>query len=107
MADLNRQDIIKFMVQEVDGLTASMAAASLEAFISCLTQALDQHQSVAINNFGKFGVRHRRSRAGIHPHSQAEIQIPAIIVPYFTPSPSLKERVNRQDHYEPNSHISR
>jgi DNA-binding protein HU-beta len=107
MADLNRQDIIKAMVNEVDGLTSSMATASLEAFISCLTQALEQHQSVAINNFGKFGVRPRRSRAGIHPHTQTEIHIPATIVPYFTPSSSLKERVNRQDHYEPNSHISR
>ncbi len=95
MADLNRQDIIKEMVAEVDGLTSRMATASLEAFITCINQALAQHQSVTINNFGKFGVRYRRQRLGIHPQTQREIQIPATSVPYFTPSVSLKQIVNQ------------
>ncbi len=94
-SSLNRQDIIKVMLTEVDGLTASMAGASLEAVITCITQALADHKSVSINNFGKFGVRYRRSRLGIHPHTQTEIQIPATNVPYFTPSVSLKQRVNQ------------
>jgi DNA-binding protein HU-beta len=102
MADLNRQDIIKAMVADVDGLTSTMAAASLEAFITCITHNLGKHQTITINNFGKFGVRYRRSRLGIHPQSQTEIQIPATIVPYFTPSVRLKQQVN----YEPNSDIS-
>lgn len=106
MADLNRQDLVKAMVAEVDGLTASMARASLEAVITCITKALVQQQSVSIHNFGKFGVRTRRSRAGIHPQTQAEIQIPAAIVPYFTPSVGLKQLVNQQNH-ESNFDISR
>ena len=96
MADLNRQDIVKAMVAEVDGLTASMAGASLEAVITCITLALADHKSVSINKFGKFGVRSRRSRLGIHPQTQTEIQIPATIVPYFTPSVSLKQTVNKK-----------
>ena len=103
MADLNRQDIIKSMAAEVDGLTSTMAAASLEAFITCITQGLARHQTITINNFGKFGVRYRRSRLGIHPQSQTEIQIPATTVPYFTASVRLKQQVN----YEPNSDVSR
>jgi DNA-binding protein HU-beta len=107
MADLNRPDIIKVMVAEVDGLTIGMAGASLEAVISCLSQALAEHKSISIHNFGKFGVRYRRSRLGIHPQSQSEIQIPATIVPYFTPSVGLKQMVNKinYEHHEPNSDI--
>lgn len=115
MADLNRQDIVKAMVAEVDGLTSSMAGASLEAFITCIDKALVQHQSISINNFGKFGVRYRRSRLGIHPQTQTKIQIPATAVPYFTPSAGLKQLVNQRkinqphpnyEHHEPNSDIS-
>jgi nucleoid DNA-binding protein len=104
---LNRQDIVKFMVTEVDGLTTSVAGASLEAVITCITQSLAEHNLVSINNFGKFGVRYRRSRLGIHPQTQTEIQIPATSVPYFTPSVSLKQRVNQKSKHEPNSDISR
>ena len=64
MADINRQDIIRGIVAEVDGLSYSMAAASLEAILTCVTQALANHQSIVISDFGKFGVRHRRARLG-------------------------------------------
>ncbi len=93
--DLTRQDIIKAMAKEVDGLTLAMAGASLEAFITCINQALAKHQTVTINNFGKFGVRYRQSRLGIHPQTQTEIQIPATVVPFFSPSAGLKHLVNR------------
>ena len=117
MADLNRSDIIKTMVSEVDGLTVGLAGASLEAVISCISQALAEHKSISIHNFVKFGVRYRRSRIGIHPQSPSEIQIPATIVPYFTPGVGLKQLVNQPqinqpqphpnyEHHEPNSDIS-
>ncbi|WP_019500798.1 HU family DNA-binding protein [Pseudanabaena sp. PCC 6802] len=93
MADLNRQDIIRGMMAEVDGLSHRMAAASLEAAISCISQALIEHQSVTISDFGKFGVRQRRARQGMHPHTHAPIQIPSVAVPYFSPSPALKQQV--------------
>jgi nucleoid DNA-binding protein len=97
MADLNRQDIISGMMAEVDGLSHRMAAASLEAAISCITKALAEHQSVIFSDFGKFGVRHRRKRQGTHPHTQEPIQIPSIVVPYFSPSPTLKRIVKRAE----------
>lgn len=105
MADLNRQDIIRGIIAEVDGLSYSMAAASLEATLTYVTQALANHQSIVISDFGKFGVRHRRARLGIHPRSHQPITIPEVIVPYFTPSPRLKKLVQKPN--EPNSHISR
>jgi DNA-binding protein HU-beta len=97
MADLNRQDIIRGMMAEVDGLSHRMAAASLEAVISTITNALTEHQSVMLSDFGKFGVRHRRKRQISHPHTREPLQIPAIAVPYFSPSPNLKKKVKTEE----------
>jgi len=52
------------------------------------------HKSVVISDFGKFGVRYRRSRQGTNPRTHESIEIPTAVVPYFTPSPSLKKRLN-------------
>ncbi|GBO51734.1 DNA-binding protein HU [Pseudanabaena sp. lw0831] len=93
MADINRQDIIRGMMAEVDGLSYSIASASLEAVLVCVTKALANHQSVTLSDFGKFGVRHRRARLGSHPRTHQPIKIPEVTVPYFSPSPHLKKLV--------------
>ncbi len=105
MADINRQDIIRGMMSEVDGLSYSMASASLEAVLTCLTQALSNHQSIMLSDFGKFGVRHRRARSGSHPRTHQPITIPEVIIPHFTPSPHLKKLVQKPN--ELNSDIPR
>lgn len=79
---------------EVDGLSYNMAAASLEALITYVTQALVNHDVVRLRDFGKFGVRQRRTRQGTHPQTHQPIQIASMHVPYFTPSPRLKRSVN-------------
>ncbi|MCA6504852.1 MAG: HU family DNA-binding protein [Pseudanabaena sp.] len=100
MADINRQDIIRGMMAEVDGLSYSMASASLEAALACVTKALADHQSVILSDFGKFGVRHRRARLGMHPRTHQPIQIPEVNVPHFTPSPNLKKLVQNPKEVE-------
>jgi nucleoid DNA-binding protein len=95
MADINRQDIIRGMMAEVDGLSYSMASASLEAVLTCLTKALTNHKSITLSGFGKFSIRHRRARVGSHPRTHQPIAIPEVIVPSFTPSPHLKNLVQK------------
>lgn len=94
MADVNRQDLIRGMMAEVDGLSYAMASASLEALLTCVTQALTEGKTVVLRDFGKFGVRQRRARAGTHPQTHAALEIPAATIPYFTASPTLKRLVN-------------
>jgi DNA-binding protein HU-beta len=107
MADLNRQDIIRGMMAEVDGLSYSMAAASLEAFLTCVSRALVDRQSVVLKNFGKFSVRDRKARRGTHPHSHKPIEIPAVSIPHFAPSPVLKNLVNQVNQaHQPSSKSS-
>ncbi|MBD2187201.1 HU family DNA-binding protein [Pseudanabaena mucicola] len=105
MADINRQDIIRGMMAEVDGLSYSMASASLEAVLTCVTKALANHQSITLNDFGKFAVRYRRARSGSHPRTHQPITIPEVMIPHFVPSPNLKKLVQKPN--EPNSDISR
>jgi nucleoid DNA-binding protein len=95
MADINRQDIIRGMMAEVDGLSYSMASASLEAVLTCVTEALSNHQSITLSGFGKFAVHHRRARLGSHPRTHQPITMPEVIVPHFTPSPNLKKLVQK------------
>ncbi len=95
MADINRQDIIRGMMAEVDGLSYGMASASLEAVLTCVTEALSKHQSITLSEFGKFAVRHRCARSGKHPRTHQTITIPEVTVPYFTPSPHLKKLVQK------------
>jgi DNA-binding protein HU-beta len=90
MADLNRRDLVRYMAKEVDGLSQQMAAASLDAAIAYITQTLASHQSLIIQDFGKFGVRYRAARQGCHPASHLPIEIEATAIAYFTPSPKLK-----------------
>jgi DNA-binding protein HU-beta len=90
MADLNRRDLIRHITKEVDGLSQQMAAASLDAAINFIIQSLASHQSLVIQDFGKFGVRYRAARQGCHPASHLPIEIDATSIVYFTPSPKLK-----------------
>jgi DNA-binding protein HU-beta len=105
MADLNRQDIVRGMMAEVDGLNQKMAAASLEAAIAYISQALSQHQTITIQDFGKFGVRHRATRQGCHPATHLPLEIPATAIAYFSPSPQLKRLVNSYIQSEPSSNL--
>ncbi|MBD2102720.1 HU family DNA-binding protein [Leptolyngbya sp. FACHB-261] len=93
MADLNRQDLVRNMVDQVDGLSHSLASASLDALITTLTDALSQHKSVTLSGFGTFRVRYRRPRSGIHPRTREPLTIPGAYVPAFVPGPTLCQRL--------------
>jgi DNA-binding protein HU-beta len=101
MADINRQDIIRGMMAEVDGLSYSVASASLEAALTCITNALANRRSVMLSDFGKFDVRHRRARLGSHPRTHQPITIPEVFAPHFTPSPHLKKLVQQPNESTP------
>jgi DNA-binding protein HU-beta len=90
MADLNRRDLVRYMAKEVDGLSQQMATASFDAAISFIIQSLSNHQSLVIQDFGKFGVRYRAARQGCHPGNHLPIEIDSTSIVYFTPSPKLK-----------------
>ncbi len=96
MADLNRQDLTRSMVEQVDGLTHALAAASLDALLSSVAMALAQHQSITLSGFGRFKVRYRKPRLGVHPRTRQPMTIAGAYVPAFEPSPALCQRVQTE-----------
>ncbi|MDX1977264.1 MAG: HU family DNA-binding protein [Pseudanabaenaceae cyanobacterium bins.68] len=93
MADRNRRDLVRYISEEVDGVSQAVAGACLDAAIAYICQCLSEHQSVIIQDFGKFGVRYRAARRGTNPLNTMPLEIPQTAVSFFHPSAKLKSLV--------------
>jgi len=83
-------------IAEKAGVTKKVAAATLEAFIETVMDALKKGEKVALVGFGTFEVRERKPRKGINPQTKKPIQIPAKKVPAFRPGKELKAIVPKK-----------
>lgn len=83
-------------IAEKAGVTKKVAAATLEAFIETVMDALKKGEKVALVGFGTFEVRERKPRKGINPQTRKPIQIPAKRVPAFRPGKELKAIVPKK-----------
>ncbi|MDI6861706.1 MAG: HU family DNA-binding protein [Caldisericia bacterium] len=83
-------------IAEKAGVTKKVAAATLEAFIETVMDALKKGEKVALVGFGTFEVRERKPRKGINPQTRKPIQIPAKKVPAFRPGKELKAIVPKK-----------
>lgn len=79
-----------------EGAEISKAAAgrALDSFISAVSDALKNGDSVALVGFGTFSVRSRSARSGRNPQTGKTIQIAAAKVPSFKAGKALKDSVN-------------
>ncbi|MBC7194642.1 MAG: HU family DNA-binding protein [Caldisericia bacterium] len=83
-------------IAEKAGVTKKVAAATLEAFIETVMDALKKGEKVALVGFGTFEVRERKPRKGINPQTRKPIQIPAKKVPAFRAGKELKAIVPKK-----------
>lgn len=60
---------------------------------SCLTEGL----SVSRQGFGRFELRHRKSRWGRNPQTGERIQLPSMISVGFRPGVQLRRVINNKD----------
>lgn len=86
---MNKADLIENMAK-VSKLPRAVCKSSLEAFITCVSNALKQNKEVALTGFGTFVVMRRKSRVGVNPATGKKMQIPAKNVPKFRPGKALK-----------------
>ncbi len=89
---MNKADLIENMAK-VSKLPRAACKVSLEAFITCVGNALKQNKDVALTGFGTFVVMKRKSRVGVNPATGKKMQIPAKNVPKFRPGKALKTLV--------------
>lgn len=90
---MNKSELIDAMA-ETSELTKADAGRALDAFMSSVTDALKENDSVALVGFGTFSVKDRAERKGRNPQTGAEITIKAARIPSFKAGKGLKDSVN-------------
>ena len=89
---MNREGLVK-LVSEKTGITQKAAEQVQKAVIELFSSTLEKGESISLVGFGSFKVVERAAREGRNPSTGKKIQIPASKTVKFTPSKSLKERV--------------
>jgi len=89
---MNKEDLVK-LVSEKTGMTQKAAEQAQKAVIELFSSTLEKGESISFVGFGSFKVVERAAREGRNPSTGEKIQIPASKTVKFTPSKSLKERV--------------
>ncbi|SHE21506.1 HU family DNA-binding protein [methanotrophic endosymbiont of Bathymodiolus puteoserpentis (Logatchev)] len=90
---MNKSELIDAMA-DASELTKADAGRALDAFMSSVTTALQDGDSVALVGFGTFTVKDRAERKGRNPQTGAEITIKAAKIPSFKAGKGLKDSVN-------------
>lgn len=83
-------------IAEKAGVTKKVAAATLEAFVETVMDALKKGEKVSLVGFGTFEVRERKARKGINPQTRKPINIPSKKVPAFRAGKELKAVVPKK-----------
>lgn len=89
---MNKAELIENM-SKVSKLSRIHCKAALEAFVTCVSNALKQNKAVSLTGFGTFVIMKRKSRVGVNPATGKKMQIPAKNVPKFKPGKLLKSLV--------------
>ncbi|MCK5831001.1 MAG: HU family DNA-binding protein [Methylococcales bacterium] len=90
---MNKSELID-AISDASELTKADAGRALDGFLSSVTEALSNGDSVALVGFGTFSVKDRAERKGRNPQTGAEITIKAAKIPSFKAGKSLKDAVN-------------
>jgi len=90
---MNKSELID-AISDASELTKADAGRALDGFLSSVTEALSNGDSVALVGFGTFAVKDRAERKGRNPQTGAEITIKAAKIPSFKAGKSLKDAVN-------------
>ena len=89
---MNKEDLVK-LVSEKTGITKKAAEQAQKSVIEIFSSTLEKGESISLVGFGTFKVVERAAREGRNPSTGEKIQVPASKTVKFTPSKSLKERV--------------
>lgn len=75
--------------------THKQTIAVLNALLEAITEAVANGDKVTLVGFGSFESRDRKAREGRSPKTSETMQIPAAVVPFFSPGKDFREAVNK------------
>jgi DNA-binding protein HU-beta len=92
---MTKSDLVSHIAKEA-GITKKAAATALDAFVGAVHASLKKKTgSIRVSGLGTFKVSQRKARAGVNPRTQKKIKIPAMKVPRFSASKTLRETVKK------------
>ena len=89
---MNKAQLVSAVAEQA-GITKKAAAASVDAFVSVVSDAIARGDKVTLVGFGSFYAVDRAARKGRNPKTGEEITIPASKAPKFKAGKALKESV--------------
>ncbi len=90
---MSKKDLIDAVAKECE-ITKEKAGAAVDAMLAHIKSTMKNGDEVRIPDFGTFKIAKRKAREGRNPATGKTIQIPASVVPKFTPSKGLKDLLN-------------
>ncbi len=92
---MNKAELVA-AVAEKTNFTKKDAEVAINAFLSCVQDALVEGEKVQLIGFGTFETRARKAREGRNPRKPEEtIKIDASKAPVFKAGKALKDAVNK------------
>jgi DNA-binding protein HU-beta len=93
---MTRPELISRMADNAN-ITKKKADLALKSIITTIHDALgDKNGRIRISDLGTFRVLDLKPRKGVNPRTGKSMTIPAMKVPRFSPSKSLKEAVRKK-----------
>lgn len=89
---MNKAELIDAIASGAD-ISKVKAGEVIDAFVSTVTSALKNGDTVTLVGFGSFTTAERAARTGRNPATGEEIQIAASTSPKFKPGKQLKDAV--------------
>ena len=93
---MNKGELVAAVAAKTN-FTKKDAETAVNAFVSCVEEALVKGEKVQLIGFGTFETRQRKAREGRNPQKpETVIQIPASKAPVFKAGKALKDAVNNK-----------
>jgi DNA-binding protein HU-beta len=93
---MNKQDLIDNIATKAQ-TTKKIAYACLDAFMETVTETIKKGDVVQLTGFGTFKRKSRAARVGRNPQTGKPLNIPAKLVPAFSPGKGFKNAVGAQE----------
>lgn len=92
---MNKAELIDAIASGAD-ISKVKAGEVIDAFVTTVTSALKNGDTVTLVGFGSFTTAERAARTGRNPATGEEIQIAASTSPKFKPGKQLKDAVAKK-----------
>lgn len=90
---MNKTELIKNLSEE-SRLTQKDCTIVLNALTNLVGKTLSKGENITLVGFGKWEVKHRKSRRSYNPITKKQVSLPATKLPVFKAGKSLKQAIS-------------